>query len=312
MQRYGQTWSGDNFTSWETLRYNIKMGLGLALSGVSNTGHDIGGFSGPAPNAELLVRWTAFGVFMPRFSIHSWNDDGTVNEPWMHPEATPFVRDLIKLRLTLAPHLYTLLHAYHRDYEPVIRPILYDFPDDPACLAENDEMMLGANLLVAPVVEPGVLEREVHLPAGAGWFDVWSGTLHDGGRSVRLPAPWDRPPMLAREGSAIPVNLAEQHFARPADERGFWVFPHRAEGAFTTESFEDDGESVAGPEGAWRIEVASDTNAIRVAVQRRGVAAGEALTLLFPAGEARVIAVVGGVEDQLSDGRRRIRAPAER
>ena len=57
MHRYAQTWSGDNSTSWETLKYNLKMGLGLALSGISNTGHDIGGFSGPAPDPELLVRW---------------------------------------------------------------------------------------------------------------------------------------------------------------------------------------------------------------------------------------------------------------
>src|SRR3984893_8239080 len=54
MHRYAQTWSGDNSTSWETLKYNLKMGLGLALSGVSNTGHDIGGFSGSAPDPELL------------------------------------------------------------------------------------------------------------------------------------------------------------------------------------------------------------------------------------------------------------------
>ena len=54
MQRYVQTWSGDNSTSWETLKYNIRMGLGLALSGVSNTGHDIGGFAGPAPDAGAL------------------------------------------------------------------------------------------------------------------------------------------------------------------------------------------------------------------------------------------------------------------
>ena len=101
----------------------------------------------PRPAAELLIRWVQFGVFMPRFSIHSWNDDGTVNEPWMHPEATPFVRDLIKLRLMLVPYLYTLLRAYHRDYEPVIRPTLYDFPDDPRCADENDEMMLGPSLL---------------------------------------------------------------------------------------------------------------------------------------------------------------------
>ncbi|MGP8243389.1 MAG: TIM-barrel domain-containing protein, partial [Bryobacteraceae bacterium] len=95
MHRYAQTWSGDNYTSWETLKYNIKMGLGLALSGVSNSGHDVGGFAGPRPTPELLVRWVAAGIFLPRFSIHSWNDDGTANEPWMYPEVTHMVRELI-------------------------------------------------------------------------------------------------------------------------------------------------------------------------------------------------------------------------
>ena len=312
LQRYAQTWSGDNFTSWETLKYNIRMGLGLALSGVSNIGHDIGGFSGPAPDAELLVRWTQFGVFMPRFSIHSWNDDGSVNEPWMHPEATPFVRDLIKLRLRLIPYLYTLLHAYHRDYEPVVRPTLYDFPGDPACARDNDEMMLGANLLVAPVVEPGASRREVYLPAGAGWFDVWTGALHDGGASIALDAPWDRPVFLAREGCAIPVNLAEQHFARPANQRGFWVFPHRGEGRFVAESFEDDGESVDGPEGAWRLSVEADGHGLAVRVERRGAVAAGELILIFPAGEARPIRVAGGAaaETRLSEGRRQVRVAA--
>jgi alpha-glucosidase len=308
MQRYAQTWSGDNFTSWETLKYNIKMGLGLALSGVSNTGHDIGGFSGPAPDAELLVRWVQFGVFMPRFSIHSWNDDGSVNEPWMHPEATPFIRDLIKLRAALVPYLYTLLRAYHTDYEPVIRPTFHDFPGDPLCWAENDEMMLGADLLVAPVVEPGATSREVHLPAGAGWFDVWSGEWREGGRTITLPAPWDRPPMLAREGCAIPVNLAEQHFAQPADARGFWVFPHRGDGAFAAQSYEDDGETRDGPDGAWRLAVSSDARTIQVTIERRGTVPEGDLTLIFPAGEDRSISLRGGEarEGRLSDGRRRV------
>jgi alpha-glucosidase len=308
MHRYAQTWSGDNFTSWETLKYNIKMGLGLALSGVSNTGHDIGGFAGPAPDAELLVRWVQFGVFMPRFSIHSWNDDGSVNEPWTHPEATPFVRDLIKLRLRLVPYLYTLLRAYHRDYEPVIRPTFFDFPDDPRCAQENDEMMLGADLLVAPVVEPGATARTVYLPAGAGWFDVWSGARHDGGQTIVLPAPWDRPPMLAREGCAIPVNLAEQHFARPADQRGFWVFPHRGDGEFTARSYEDGGETLDGPNGFWRLTASSDAETLRITAGREGVVAADGLELIFPASEARAIIVSGGtpVEDRLSDGRHRV------
>jgi alpha-glucosidase len=122
MQRYVQTWSGDNYTSWETLRYNIKMGLGLALSGISNTGHDVGGFSGPAPDPELFVRWVQHGIFLPRFSIHSWNDDQTVNEPWMYPQVTPQIRRLIKLRSRLTPYLYHLLWRSHSRYEPIIRP----------------------------------------------------------------------------------------------------------------------------------------------------------------------------------------------
>ncbi|SHH82405.1 TIM-barrel domain-containing protein [Clostridium grantii] len=89
MQRYVQTWSGDNRTSYNNLKYNIKMGIGLSLSGMYNIGHDVGGFSGTAPEGELLVRWVQNGIFHPRFTIHSWNDDATVNVPWMYPERTP-------------------------------------------------------------------------------------------------------------------------------------------------------------------------------------------------------------------------------
>jgi alpha-glucosidase len=103
LQRYAQTWSGDNFTSWESLKWNIPMGLGLAMSGVSNIGHDVGGFAGPAPDAELFARWVGLGVFLPRFSIHSWNTDGTVNAPWMHPEIMSDIRALFALRGRLTP-----------------------------------------------------------------------------------------------------------------------------------------------------------------------------------------------------------------
>ncbi|OBX35177.1 alpha-xylosidase [Halomonas elongata] len=84
------------------------MGLGLALSGISNVGHDVGGFSGPRPDPELFVRWVQNGVMHPRFTIHSWNDDGTVNEPWMYPEVLDAVRDAIRLRYRLLPYLYTV------------------------------------------------------------------------------------------------------------------------------------------------------------------------------------------------------------
>jgi alpha-glucosidase len=299
MQRYVQTWSGDNHTSWETLRYNIRMGLGLAMSGISNTGHDIGGFVGPAPEPELFLRWVQHGVFLPRFSIHSWNDDGTANAPWMYPEITPCVRDLIRFRYRLIPYLYDLLWRYHDRFEPMIRPTFHDFPDDPRCFEENDDMLVGGKLLLASVVEPGQRARPVYLPLGANWYDYWSGDHFVGGREIVLPAPWDRPPLLVREGSILPLNLAEQHFAQPADERGFVIFPPRGEGVTEDVFFEDDGNSLAyldGGYGKWRVRVAAGANEIRVELNASGRVAlpTGGVTLLFPRRELRPVHAVSG------------------
>jgi alpha-glucosidase len=198
MQRYAQTWSGDNATSWESLKWNIPMGLGLALSGVSNIGHDVGGFSGPRPDAELFARWVGLGVFLPRFSIHSWNDDGSVNEPWMHPEILDDVRDLMRLRERLVPYLAALLRRYRDAYEPVMRPLFHDFPDDPLAWEDTDDFLLGDAVLVAPITQPGATVRRVRLPAGATWRDAWTGEAFTGGDIIVRPAPFARPPFFIR------------------------------------------------------------------------------------------------------------------
>jgi alpha-glucosidase len=205
----------------------------------------------------------------------------------------------MKFRCRLIPYLYDLLWKSHSRFEPMIRPTYFDFPDDARCFDENDDMLLGANLLVAPVVEPGRRDRDVYLPAGGGWYDFWSGEYFDGGRDVTLPAPWDRPPLLARAGSAIPLNLAEQHFNKPADERGFAVFPHRDIGEFHAECFEDDGESEgyrAGRYGLWELTVSSRADGLRLGIAKRGACPPESdrLTLLLPRQESRSLVVTGG------------------
>jgi alpha-glucosidase len=314
MQRYVQTWSGDNYTDWETLRYNIRMGLGLAMSGVSNTGHDIGGFSGPAPGPELLVRWVQHGIFLPRFSIHSWNDDQTVNEPWMYPEVTPQIRELIRQRYRLMPYLYDLVWRYHSAYEPIIRPTYHDFPEDTRCLEENDDMLLGANLLVASVVEPGQTERRVWQPGTGGWYEVHTARRFDAGQSVTLQAPLDGPaPLLAREGCAIPLNVGEIHFAKVDDVRGFQVFPFRGEGSFEASCFEDDGHSQAwrsGAYGQWRLRVESSAQDLRIAVFREGAKPPmqDTLVLLLPAAEQRKLSFAGAtlLQDQPEGAWRRL------
>ncbi len=291
LQRYAQTWSGDNATAWETVRYNQRMGLGLSLSGVSNFGHDIGGFAGPAPDAELLVRWVQAGLFLPRFSIHSWNDDGTANEPWMHPQAAETISRLIKLRAKFAPYLYHLLWRCHAAYEPVLRPLFHDFPGDPLAWAESDDFLVGQDLLAAPVMEPGQAERTARLPAGADWWDVWTGEVFAGGETVVRPAPWDHPVLFARAGAIIPVNLAEQHFAQPADERGLLVFPPLGEGVVETFLFDDDGVSWPdrdAPSG-WRVRMTAEPAQVSVVITGEGERAGEAApTVIWPAGERRI------------------------
>lgn len=312
MHRYVQTWSGDNYTSWETLRFNLKMGLGLAMSGVSNSGHDIGGFSGPAPGPELFARWVAFGIFLPRFSIHSWNDDGTVNEPWMHPEVTQQVAALIKLRYRLIPYLYELLWQSHSAYEPVLRPLFAEFPHDPRCLADGDDMMLGSQMLVAPVVDAGQTTRDVYLPDGARWVSYWSGERFDGGQTVTLPAPFEQPVVLLREGCVIPLNVAEQHFGHAADERAFIAVPPAGAGIARGGCIEDDGETEAwrdGAQGRWHVTLTGDANTLQVAIEREGwmPQAQSQVRLLVPMSEARAIVCATSthatlVADQTADG----------
>ncbi|MCX7279771.1 MAG: glycoside hydrolase family 31 protein [Burkholderiales bacterium] len=293
MQRYVQTWSGDNYTAWETLRYNIRMGLGLAMSGVSNTGHDIGGFSGPAPSPELLVRWVQHGIFLPRFSIHSWNDDKTVNEPWMYPAATPHIRALIHLRYRLMPCLYDLVWRYHSAYEPIIRPTYHDFPEDPRCLEENDDMLLGANLLVASVVDEGHTQRRVWLPGNGGWVEWATAQYHKAGQHITLDAPLDGPPpLLAREGSAIALNVGDIHFAQVQDVRGFQVFPFQGAGQFEATCFEDDGHTQAcrdGSHGQWRLQVSSTADTLSIQVLREGARppVQDSVVLYVPASDTR-------------------------
>lgn len=300
MQRYVQTWSGDNYTAWETLRYNIRMGLGLAMSGISNTGHDVGGFSGPAPSPELLLRWVQHGIFLPRFSIHSWNDDNTVNEPWMYPAITPHIRALIVLRYRLMPYLYDLVWRYHRHFEPIIRPTYHDYPDDAQCWEENDDMLVGPHLLSAAVVEPGQSRRKVWLPGQGGWYEWHTAAYFAAGQHVTLDAPLDaRPPLLAREGSAIALNVGNIHFDQIEDVRGFQIFPFQGVGTFEASCFEDDGHSQAcrdGHYGQWRLQVGCSTTRISLTVLQEGTCppTNRTVVLRLPANERRELQISPG------------------
>ncbi|MDP5218990.1 glycoside hydrolase family 31 protein [Ruegeria sp. 2205SS24-7] len=243
-QRYAQTWTGDNRTNWDTLRWNIPMGLGLSLSGFYNIGHDVGGFAGPRPEPELFLRWVQNGIFHPRFTIHSWNDDNTANEPWMYPEITAQVRDAIRLRYRLLPYLYTQLYRAVTEHEPILRPLFLDFPDDPACRDAQFEFMLGPDLLIASVIEQGAKTRQVYLPDWpGGWWQLDSARWHPGGQTLEIPVTLDSIPVFVRGGSVLP--LSENTTRATPDKEGsrvLLVCPARGVGGtITSWVYDDDG-----------------------------------------------------------------------
>ena len=107
LQRYARTWSGDNVSDFQSLSYNILMGLTLNLSGMFFVGHDIGGFYGAFPSRELLIRWFQSAALQPRCVINSWNDNGRPTEPWSYPEEIATIREILHTRYELMPYLYS-------------------------------------------------------------------------------------------------------------------------------------------------------------------------------------------------------------
>lgn len=244
MQRYVQTWSGDNRTSWESLKYNIKTGLGLSLSGIHNIGHDVGGFAGNAPDEELFIRWVQNGIFNPRFTIHSWNDDKTVNTPWMHPNVTTEVVALLKFRETLIPQIYNLMYQSHVNYLPIIRPTFYEFESDKMTFVENDDFMLGTDILVCSVVNRGENQRSVYLPRNEhGWYEYKTNKYFAGGQTVDIEYGLTEINFFVNAGAILYLNKGEHGFNANICNRTFKIYPLKL-GATKINLFEDDGDSV--------------------------------------------------------------------
>ena len=197
-QRYGGTWTGDNYCSWHTLKYNIPMGLNLSLSGFPLFGHDIGGFAGEKPSLELFVRWIQNGIFHPRFSVHSWRpnqdndkDDNSENSLWMYEDALPLIHDALHFRKCLQPYLYSLQHEALISGHPIVRPTVYHFQSDANCREQSFEFLLGPWLLVASVYEENAINRTFYLPSGTKWYNFWTDEIYNGGQMITVSATLD-------------------------------------------------------------------------------------------------------------------------
>ncbi len=246
--RYPTGFSGDVHSQWEVLAYEVPFTSRAGNVLFPYWSHDIGGFMGDKLDPELYVRWCQFGALSPVLRLHS---NHGIREPWAYgPDAERIVRDFFRLRYRLFPYLYTASAETHLTGLPLCRPLYLAYPEREQAYGNDQEYLLGPDLLVAPVTSPGtdgVGAQSVWLPPGF-WTDYFTGEVYRGPRLMRYRCPLDRAPMFVRAGAVIPhqpdtLNLSQL----PEGPLTLQVFPGPAQ---VSRLYEDDGLSLDYQKGA--------------------------------------------------------------
>jgi len=274
MQRYASfLWSGDVYSTWETLRTHVPVAINTGLTGIPYWGTDIGGFVPTAEfTAELYVRWFQFGAFCPLFRSHGrnwklrlpwgWNtgDSGipeinkyngaALPDPseLHNARVEPICRKYLELRYRMLPYLYSAAREATISGLPVMRALWLHYPDDPAAVARGDEYLWGRDILVAPVTERGAASRKIYLPRGV-WYDFWSNEKQDGGRELSRVVDLETMPLYVRAGAILPLGPVKQYTSEPVNQPlSLSIYPG-ADGSFLL--YEDDGSSFNYRKGDW-------------------------------------------------------------
>jgi len=250
IQRYAANWMGDNQSRWDHLWLSIAMGSRFGISGQAFVGADIGGFQGNS-NAELFLRWMQYGTLTPFCRNHS--EIGNVDQyAWAFGEIVQdHIRTAIKLRYRLLPYIYACFLKASESGAPVQRPLVFDHQYDATVRDIDDQYLLGSDLLIAPVVGPGVTARQIYLPAG-DWYDWHSGELGGGRRFLTVATPMEQIPIYARGGAVIPMwpEAPDSTSAYQPEVIELHLFVPASDGVYDSMLQEDDGLTFAALRGA--------------------------------------------------------------
>lgn len=246
-QKYCGGWTGDNHSIWSHLTLSLEQICNLSLCGMAMCGSDIGGF-GSDVTPELLVRFYQAAVFAPFFRNHS--AVGTRRqEPWLFDEKTrDAVRKTVRLRYRFIPYIYDLARECERTGEPIVRPLVYEYPHDKMVRNICDEYLLGKFVLVAPVTVPGKFAREVYLPEGE-WYDYETNEKYTGGKYILADAPLDKVPVFIRAGAILPVAEGNIQSTEDITSENTRILTYPGQGTFI--HYEDDNETLAYREGSY-------------------------------------------------------------
>ena len=190
IQRYGSAmWSGDVGNDWETFRRQITAGLGMQAAGIPWWTYDAGGFFRPMDQytnqdyIERMLRWIETSVYLPLMRVHGYMSN---TEPWNYgEEAKAIITSCLKERERLLPYIRKCAERVSTEGYTMMRPLVFDFANDPEALKQKYEYMFGPELLISPVTEAGVSEWQTYLPKNeGGWNDYRTGQHYEGGQTV--------------------------------------------------------------------------------------------------------------------------------
>ena len=309
IQRYAANWMGDNMARWDHLKMSIAMAMGLGLSGQPFVGADIGGFAEDC-NDELLLRWMQYGALTPFCRNH--NNAGCRDQyPWAFGVKTQkLIKESLQLRYRLLPYLYASFVESARSGMPIQRPLALDYQNDKIARGVEDEYLLGASLLVAPVVESGKRTRSVYLPEGT-WTHWYTGEKLKGKQVVSVKTPADYIPLYAKGGSIVPMWTEA-----PASTMGYHptvielhAFIPDEDGEFRSSLHEDDGLTFAFKNGTcYHTDFVMTRKAGRVSISASTKGDGypefkrQAFTLVIHGAQPRSIEVDGRTLDVGAEG----------
>ncbi len=204
IQRYGSAlWSGDVGNDWEAFRRQITAGLGMQAAGIPWWTYDAGGFFRPGDQynnqdyIERMLRWIQTSVYLPLMRVHGYMSN---TEPWNYgEEAQRLFKVSLQERETLQPYIKACAERVSKEGYTLMRPLVFDFADDPQALRQKYEYMFGPSLLVSPITEPGVTEWKTYLPKSeGGWEEIHTAEHFEGGQTVTTKVHKEFIPVFAR------------------------------------------------------------------------------------------------------------------
>lgn len=197
-QKFPVHWGGDCYSDFDAMAESLRGGLSLGLSGFGYWSHDIGGFEYTA-SADVYKRWCAFGLLSSHSRLHG---SKSYRVPWLYDqEAVDVLRFFTRLKCRLMPYIFAKACEPPETGVPVMRAMLLEFPDDPACETLDRQYMLGDAIMVAPVLNPEG-EAAFYLPEGR-WTHLLTGEAVEGGKWRRETHGFMSLPVYVRPASLI-------------------------------------------------------------------------------------------------------------